>query len=143
MWERNGVRNTVLPNIDPILCNDYDLIIIQIGENSHDLSAFESEYETMIQYIHKSVPNAKIVLVGDFWKEKNRDSMKTNVARKLGYTYIDISDIRDNPVYRSALGTTVYGDDGQVHVIDFPPVSVHPNDKGMKIIATRILDRVL
>ncbi|WP_044934078.1 hypothetical protein [Pseudobutyrivibrio sp. LB2011] len=138
-WERKGVGKKLLPSLDPLLGNNYDLIVIQLGENAHDLKSFESEYDTLVNYVSRSVPAARIELVGDFWAEGNRDEMKLNVVNKYNTDYVDLSNVRSNKKYRSYIGAKVVGSDGQMHAVDFGPVSSHPNDLTMAEIAKGIL----
>lgn len=139
VWERKGVGKKLLPSLDPLLGNNYDLIVIQLGENAHDLKSFESEYDTLVNYVSRSVPSARIELVGDFWAEGNRDEMKLNVVNKYNTDYVDLSNVRSNKKYRSYIGAKVVGSDGQMHTVDFGPVSSHPNDLTMAEIAKGIL----
>ena len=142
VWERKNVRGIALPKIDGILENDYDLVVIQLGENAKSTATFEADYEQLVQYVKAKQPNAKNVLVGDFWVYPGRDAMKINVATRQNCTYIDISDIRTNKKYQSFVGDKVYGDDGKLHKIDFPPVAIHPNDLTYQCISERILGNI-
>lgn len=140
VWERTGVGNKLVPNLDPVLANNYNLIVIQLGENSHDLANFEKNYDTLVSYVSKSNPYARIVLVGDFWTEKGgRDEAKLNVVNKYKTGYVDLSKVRKNKNYISSIGATVIGDDGQTHIIEFGPVAAHPNDLTMEAIAQAVL----
>ncbi len=139
VWERKNVRGIALPKIEGILENGYDLVVIQLGDNAKSTKTFEADYEEMIQYIKAKLPDSKIILVGDFWVYSGRDAMKINVATRQNCPYIDISDIRKDKNYQSFVGDIVYGDDGKAHEIDFPPVSIHPNDLAYQCIAERIL----
>ncbi len=142
-WERDNVRSKMLPNIDGALTKDYDLVVIQVGENIKNTRNFEEDYEILVQYIKKSVPTAKVVLVGDFWQMSGRDSIKKRVADRQSCDYIDLSGIRKNGSYISSIGTRVGGDDGRTHKIFDSAVAIHPNDRTMEYIATHIVDTVI
>lgn len=141
-WERDGVRSKVLPTMDTTLCNDYDLVVIQVGENVESLKNFESDYETLVQYVKNSVPGAQVVLVGDFWYRSGRDNIKKSVADRQQCTFIDLSANRLKSSYHSSIGAKVLGDDGSIHRINDYAVALHPNDKAMAEIAQGILAAV-
>ena len=141
-WERSSVRSKILPNLDTILAKDYDLVVIQVGENIKSMKNFKEDYEILVQYIQKSVPTAKVILVGDFWRMSGRDSIKKSVADELGLDYIDISAIRNNSSYTSGLGQRVSGNDGRIHRVNDSAVAIHPNDKAMSYIADGIIQAV-
>lgn len=142
IWERPAVRSNILPSMEAVIGHDYDLVVIQLGENARDTTNFEADYETLVEFVKNNNPEAQVVLVGDFWYKAGRDAMKIGVAERLNCDYVDISDFRKNLKYQSYKGDKVYGEDGNIHEVDFDPVTVHPNDLGMKTIAERILDKV-
>ena len=141
-WERNNVRSKILPNLDTTLSKDYDLVVIQVGENIKSMKHFKEDYETLVSYIKNSVPTAQVVLVGDFWRMSGRDNIKKSVAEELGLDYIDLSAIRNNSSYISYIGAKVTGSDGRTHKVNDSAVAIHPNDKTMEYIANGIIDAV-
>ena len=141
-WERKNVRSKALPNIDSMLENKYNLIVIQVGDNVDDITTFQEDYSTLITYVKKSVPEAEVILVGDFWYKVKREEIKKNVAAACGCKYVDISYVQNKGAFTAKVGQQVLGDDGQYHVIDFKPVAGHPNDAAMKYIAEQILKKI-
>lgn len=141
-WEGSSKRDMMLPNMDEALNNNYDLVVLQLGENVKSLSTFEEDFVTLINYVKQSQPNAKIVLVGDYWYMSGRDGIKQQVAETTGSVYVDISAIRGVSKYRSSIGKKVLGDDGRYHSIYTQDVAMHPNDAGMSYIANRVLELV-
>jgi hypothetical protein len=69
-----------------------------------------------------------------------RDTIKTQVAEKLGCDCVDLSSVRSKSSYIAKMGNKVYGDDGRYHRINDAAVAMHPNDLTMEYIATGILD---
>ena len=138
-WEGSSVRNMMLPNLDETLKNDYDLVVIQLGENVSSLSTFKDDFEMLVNYVKQSEPNAQIVIVGDYWYKSGRDTIKKTVAEETGSIFVDISAIQGVSKYRSSIGTKVLGDDGKYHSIYTSDVAIHPNDQGMAYIANCIL----
>ncbi len=141
-WERSNVRSKILPNLDATLSKDYDLVVIQVGENIKSMKTFESDYETLVSYVKQSVPNAKVVLVGDFWRMSGRDNVKRTVAMRQGCDYVELSSIRGTAGYTPGIGARVGGDDGRTHRVNDSAVAIHPNDRAMKYIADGIVSAV-
>ena len=139
IWERKEVRSNILPYISDVMSNNYNLVVIQLGDNVSSIKGFENDYETLVAYVKAAQPNAEIVLVGDYWYKKGRDAKKIAVAKRQGAKYIDLSDFRKSPEFHAKDGDMVMGEDGQLHSIDFHPVALHPNDLGMKLISDKIL----
>ena len=50
--------------------------------------------------------------------------------------------IADNEQYYCGLGTTVYDKDGNPHTVKNEGVAMHPGDKGMELIAERIIEAI-
>ena len=141
-WEGSPNRNMMLPNMDEALKNNYDLVVIQLGENVKSLSTFEDDFGMLINYVRLSQPTAKIVVVGDYWYMYGRDGIKQRVAENTGSIFVDISPIRGVSKYRSSIGTKVLGYDGKYHSIYTGDVAIHPNDAGMAYIAGRVLESI-
>lgn len=138
-WEaQSHDRAEFLSPLVPYLDANIDLITIQLGENAHDLETFESDFEYLIRYLQSSCPNAKIIVVGDFWSYENRDSLKETAAQNCDVSYVSLANIKDNPSYQAGLGTTVYDSAGDEHIIGHEGVARHPNDSGMTYIAEAI-----
>lgn len=49
--------------------------------------------------IKEEAPNAQIITVGDFWADDTKDAVKKSAAEEAGITYVDLSEIQDNPNY--------------------------------------------
>ena len=141
-WEGSSNRNMMLPNMDETLKNNYDLVVIQLGENVKRMSTFEDDFTMLINYVRQSQPTAKIVVVGDYWYAAGRDAIKQRVAENTGSVFVDISAIRGVAKYRSNIGAKVQGYDGKIHSVYTGDVAMHPNDAGMAYIAGRVLESI-
>ena len=124
---------------DGYLTADLDLITIQLGENAQDLSTFRDDYIYLIQHIQQLAPNAKILILGDFWSYENRDLLKSQAAQQCGVTYVSLDAIQDNPAYQAGPVVEVTDQYGQIHAIRHSGVSKHPSDEAMAYIAQAIL----
>ena len=97
-WERMQDCNKALDLLDILLSDKLNLVTIQLGENVADTSHFEEDLETLIAYVHKRAPKAKIIVIGDFW-DKNRNEMRKQAAANQNVLFADFSDIIGNKDY--------------------------------------------
>ena len=143
IWEITATdRTQTLSLLDGLLSNDIDLITLQLSENTSDLDTFDSDFEEMIRYIQERCSNAQIIVIGDFWDTGTKDEMKSVACVNTGVSFISLDEIKNKPEYECEIGTEVYDSDGQSHIVEHKGVSLHPNDKGMKWIADRIVEEV-
>ena len=139
-WETSSSRSKQLAKFDTKLANNYDLVIIQLGENVNDMTTFKKDFDKLVSHVQDAQKDAQIVVVGDYWYRYGRDTAKKSVATKHGCNFIDISAIRGDKRYSASRGSKVLGDDGQLHSITNSWVMKHPNDAGMEYIANKILE---
>ena len=138
-WETQSYdRAQTLTLLDNYLDDTLDLVTIQLGEDCYDMTTFENDYIELIRYIQAHAPNAHIMVLGDVWNFPPRDELKMAACVTAGVPYVDLSEIRDNPAYQCGLGTVVYGDDGQEHVVEHAGAAKHPGDKGHQYMADKI-----
>jgi len=124
--------------IDAMLTEDLDLITLQLSENVTDMTTFAKDFEELVKHVKTKCPNAKLVIVDDFWN-LTKGNIKKGIAEKLGVAFADLSAIRGKTEYQSAMWATVYDEKGNAHVVDHVGVACHPGDKGMKYIGEAIL----
>ncbi|SFN48139.1 hypothetical protein SAMN04487831_101366 [Pseudobutyrivibrio sp. UC1225] len=141
-WETSYSRSKQLKKFDEKLAKSYDLVIIQLGENVSDMSTFKKDFNKLVDYVKTSQPDAKIVVIGDFWYRSGRDAAKKDVAIKQGCDFVDLSEIRGVKKYLPEKGSKVLGYDGKYHTITKASVLKHPNDLGMEYIANKILEKL-
>lgn len=135
-WEAQAYdRAETLTTLDSYLSANLNLVTIQLGENVKDTSTLESDYEDLINYVKNKAPKAKVAVIGEFWKDEEKDSIKKKACEATGAIFIDLSSMWDDESFEAGMGTTVYGSDGQAHTIDHDGVAKHPGDKGMQKIA--------
>ncbi len=59
-----------------------------------------------------------------------------------GYKYVDLNEIKDSAEYQCGIGTAVYDEDGNEHIVAHSGVATHPNDKGMSYIAEAVFNKL-
>ena len=85
-------------------------------------------------------PNAKIIILGNFWTDSTVDELKMRAAIKYSLAMIDLAEIRDNPAYQCGIGTVVYDAAGNPHEVTHQGTSIHPNDAAMAYMADKIFN---
>lgn len=128
--------------IEPYLSDKINLITIQLGENVVDKTTLKEDFVELIKYIKVKAPNAKILLIGEFWKDDEKDAAKRYAAELCKIDFIDLSQIQNLDEYKAGIGTAVFDKNGNKHIIKHKGVAEHPNDKGMEFIANSILDKI-
>ena len=139
-WETAEDRGAKLPMLDPYLDPQLQLVTIQLGENAEDLATFGEDFEALIRYVQEKAPQARILVIGDFWSNGDRDRMKQEAAEKTGAGFVSLEEIRDNPEYQAGIGAVVYDAEGNPHTVENPDVAGHPGDRGMQYIADRVTE---
>ena len=147
IWEINyGKRAEVLYLLDPYLSAELELVTIQLGENSiPDPNGFAADFPALIQYIRTKAPNAKIVLIGNFWNNAVEETVKRQCAQAYGLSYVDLSAVSVDPYITTVSSPYTFGNElaydanGVGHHCSKDAVAQHPNNKGMQYIAQCVL----
>lgn len=139
-WEFSNTRNYELDDLDPYITKyQYNTIVIELGENvkGHE-THFKEDLTDMIKYIKSYNPNARIVMLDNFWKYDSIIKTKKAVASETGCTYVSLSDIQNNSEYKLQEGAQFTGPDGTVYTIG-SFLAGHPNDAGYAAIAQHLI----
>ncbi len=147
-WEtQSHDRAETVDFITVFLQEQYDYVVIQLGENISDYSTLETDLEEFVSSIDVSQAEdgnpADILVVGGFWEADEIDAIKESVCGGMkdsvaSIQFVDLSSLQGDIEYQSVIGNTVMGDDGEKHVIEHDGVAKHPGDKGMEMIAEKI-----
>lgn len=110
-----------------------DLLILRIGENvqsSFDSVLFAKRYQALIAYLKTDNPQLKVLAVGSFWSEPNKDYINNIMGRYTPYISLGSlsTDLSNYAFDRKGVS------DG---------VKQHPGDKGMQAIADMIWAKVV
>lgn len=137
-WEAmSHDRAEALQLLNPILDKPYDAIVIQLGENILDYSSLTTDFDELVKFLKKHSPEAQIIIVGQYWENKEIEKIKKEICNKNNLSFIDLVELQKE-TGNAGLGTIVFGDDGKEHVIDSEGVGRHPGDIAMKDIANKI-----
>jgi hypothetical protein len=106
---------------------------LRIGENvqsTFDSVAFAKRYQSLIAYMKTGNPQLKVLAVGSFWSEPNKDYINNIMSR-----------------YSSYISLAPLSADFSNYAFDIKGVSdgvkQHPGDKGMQAIADMIWAKVV
>lgn len=137
-WERLDNKEKAYSLLECCLSEKLDIISIQLGENLANITSYEQDLNGLVQFIKTKVPDAKIVIIGDWWSQ-DRNTIRENVAASNTVLFADLSEIIGDEKYQSITGTECELEDGSV--IEVSEVAhTHPGDLGMKYIADKVID---
>ena len=122
------------------LVGNPDTLDPQLAENASNLDTYKEDYVSLLKYLKTYCPNARILVVGDFWENGDRDSLKEQACRECGIEYVSLEGIKGNKDCECGLGTAVFDSEGRPHIVGHEGVAAHPGDSGMAAIAGRILE---
>ena len=111
-------------------CREFnaDVIIIRAVENcprnNYNEEVFKESYKAMIDYLNKG--NARVILTTSFWKIFFDDAI-IKVGEERGYPVIYLGDLGER------------NDMKAIGEFEHKGVCNHPNDNGMREIASRII----
>lgn len=108
-----------------------------------DTSTLEKDYEDLINYVKDKAPEAQIVVIGEFWRDEEKDSDKKQACEATDASFVDLSSMWDDTSFQAGMGSTVYGSDGEAHTIEHDGVARHPGDKGMQKIAELTFESIM
>lgn len=105
-----------------------NVIVFRLCENvaEADVPDFGEAAEKLIQYIRPQ--NCALVVTSSFWPHAAKDPLLRQLSRKLGGTFVDIGYTDDDML---ALGK-----------FEHRGVSIHPGDKGMEMIASKLFPAI-
>lgn len=126
------------------LPNDYDLVLIQLGDNvntDEKNEVFKTSCRTLLSEVRRYMPNALVCWVGAWYTNATKQENMSKSCLATGSKFIDISDLAvvEN---KGNVGDLITYPDGRVETITSTGVASHPNSKGMKAIADRIISTI-
>jgi acyl-CoA thioesterase-1 len=127
---RDALRNAEYPA-------EQQLYVVELGTNDAprvNYREFRAEYDMLLDRIRSASPDAALVCVGLWRPKKNADTFDTivkDLCEVRGGVFVSISDLAADESLKGPAGVPAFGGLSD---------SFHPNDRGHRLIADRILD---
>jgi hypothetical protein len=115
-------------SIDSSLARSPDLVVVELGDNATDASAFQSAYAALITHIAAG-GTATILCTSTWWHSPPIDRVIRETSIAAGALYADIGALYADPVNRASAERSFQD----------PGIGIHPGDAGMKHIADVLL----
>ena len=123
--------------------SDLDLIILQFGDNintAEKFDTFKKDGDAFIERVRACSPGARILLVHGWYSREPVYSDIVSLCERWGLEQIDIRDLRTRENEAHGRESFVSVDGSQKPVKE--TWITHPGDRGMKLIADRIIERL-
>lgn len=130
-WEKEYWNLDILNDYQKAVDFDADIVLVRLCENTWGVRDMFEKYpldyywDKMINFFKND--HCKLIVTDDFWSWNTIDGPIHEVCEKNNYLLVKLGDIGADPSNK-ALGK-----------FEHEGVAIHPNDKGMKAIAERIL----
>lgn len=125
------------------LNNDLDMVIIQLGDNvntAEKLAVFAFGAKNLVKFIREHAPNARVVWVGEWYSNAEKQMYIANACSAYGAVFVDISSLPSVSGNTANIGDVITFDDGTTTTIENSGVASHPSSQGMRAIADRIIE---
>lgn len=115
-WEIMGHdRHEALQLLDGEMKNEFDLVVIQLGENiPQGDTTFSTDFADLVAYI-QSLQQVKIYVLANFWPDEEVDRAKQAACDGESVIWVSLDEALEYTVGKGAL---VGGLDGQEHAVD-------------------------
>ena len=142
-WETGAPnRAAKLTMLEPYLDPRLRLITLQLGENVTDQTTFEADFAELIRFLREKAPEARILVIDNFFPDPEMTEMKKAAAAAVGVPFVSLAALQGDPSLEAGTGAPVYDEAGNSHAISHPDVARHPGDEGMRRIAEAVLEAV-
>lgn len=118
-------------------CAEADIIILRICENVSDIDAFEKNFPRLVEYCLGITPH--VIVSGAFWPHEKKERILVSAAERHDLEFVPLSWITYQSDVYPQKGDILYDIDGKQYPITKEFIITHPNDKGMRSIATALL----
>ena len=118
-------------------CAEADIIILRICENVSDIDAFEQNFPRLVEYCLGITPH--VIVSGAFWPHEKKERILVSAAERHALEFVPLSWITYQSDVYPKKGDILYDIDGKQYPITKEFIITHPNDKGMRAIATALL----
>ena len=118
-------------------CAEADIIILRICEYVSDIDAFEQNFPRLVEYCLGITPH--VIVSGAFWPHEKKERILVSAAERHALEFVPLSWITYQSDVYPKKGDILYDIDGKQYPITKEFIITHPNDKGMRAIATALL----
>ena len=118
-------------------CAEADIIILRIAENVNDIDAFKKNFPRLVEYCLGITPH--VIVSGAFWPHEKKERILVSAAERHALEFVPLSWITYQSDVYPKKGDILYDIDGKQYPITKEFIITHPNDKGMRAIATALL----
>ena len=142
-WWTNSINRHTQKIVKDNFDEDVDLILVQLGDNVNSperADGLNANINTFISQLRNKSPKARIIWVLGWYNRSNYYDIIARNCAKWNIPIVDISDLNtiDNQATKGQMceqpdGTYAPAKDGWI---------THPGDKGMKLIAERIIKMI-
>lgn len=110
-----------------------DLLIIRLGENVPLEELMDKNLSERLQKFttYLTSGSARVIVTGTFWPNPQVNAQLLHAAESQGWEFVELSDLGQGTEYM-ALGE-----------FENESVARHPNNLGMEVIASRIIQQIL
>lgn len=120
------------------LSNDFDLIIVQLGENASYSATMQASWEALFAYLKNKFTQARIVQLIGWYNAEKYNAISAACSAK-GVDIVNCST--DTNTGKYSAGDYVTGNDGTYHAAQSIIIN-HPSDVGFNKIAHSLLNAV-
>lgn len=118
VWEtQTNDRAKTFPLIDKYLVAGewLDCVAVQLGENVNDTSTIESDFTELLNHLHDMAPNARLIVIENFWRNDKVDTAKLLACKKPQLPGFPLMQFKGNLtvklgwvcLYRATMGKTM------------------------------------
>lgn len=118
-------------------CAEADIIVLRICENVNDIDAFKKNFPRLVEYCLGITPH--VIVSGAFWPHEKKERILVSAAERHALEFVPLSWITYQSDVYPKKGDILYDIDGKQYPITKEFIITHPNDKGMRSIATALL----
>ena len=118
-------------------CAEADIIVLRICENVNDIDAFKKNFPRLVEYCLGITPH--VIVSGAFWPHEKKERILVSAAERHALEFVPLSWITYQSDVYPKKGDILYDIDGKQYPITKEFIITHPNDKGMRAIATALL----
>lgn len=123
------------------LSKDIELVLIQLSDNvntEEKTATFKKTCAKLIQYIRIQCPKARVAWVSAWYYTSEKQNIISQACENYSAKFISITDLVKTE-NKGSIEDEIHKDDGSTVTVDSTGAASHPGNRGMRLIANRIL----